>query len=44
MLVLRRMIDYVLRGGAEQGLFYSALYDSAIEARLKNCGIQVYDR
>lgn len=39
-----RMIDYVLRGGTEQGLFYSALYDSAIETRLKNCGIQVYDR
>ena len=38
-----RMIDYVLRGGTEQGLFYSALYDSAIETRLKNCGIQVYD-
>lgn len=39
-----RMIDYVLRGGTEQGLFYSALYDSAIEIGLKNCGIQVYDR
>ena len=39
-----RMIDYVLRGGTEQGLFYSALYDSAINLHLKNCEFKVYER
>lgn len=39
-----RIVDYVLRGGTEQGLFYSALYDSAINLHLKNCEFKVYER
>lgn len=39
-----RVVDYVLRGGTEQGLFYSALYDSAIKLHLKNCEFKVYER
>ena len=39
-----RLVDYVLRGGNKEGLFYSALYDSSINLRLKNCAYQVYER
>lgn len=39
-----RIVDYVLRGGTEQGLFYSALYDSAINLHLKNCEFKIYER
>ncbi|MFC2702574.1 MAG: histidine phosphatase family protein [Candidatus Nanosyncoccus sp.] len=39
-----RIVDYILRGGTEQGLFYSALYDSAINLHLKNCEFKVYER
>ena len=39
-----RIVDYVLRGGTEQGLFYSALYDSSITLHLKNCEFNIYDR
>lgn len=39
-----KIVDYVLRGGTVEGLFYSALYDSSINSHLKNCDFQVYDR
>ena len=39
-----RIIDYILRGGTEKGLFYSPLYDSAINLHLKNCDYQIYER
>lgn len=39
-----KIVDYILRGGTEQGLFYSALYDSAINLHLKNCEFKVYER
>lgn len=38
-----KLIDYILRGGTKDGLFYSALYDSAINHRFKNCDIQFYE-
>ena len=39
-----KIVDYILRGGTEQGLFYSALYDSAINLHLKNCEFKIYER
>ena len=38
-----RLIDFILRGGTAEQLFYSFLYDNIIDEPYPNCALHYYE-